>query len=477
MSNHRSPITYHPSPTTYHLSLIIILIFGGFFRLYKLGTKSLWLDEAYSVYVTKLSLFKMLSQIIKADIHPPFYNLLLHFWVTMGSTEWYVRLPSALFSIITIWIVYLIGKNLFSPKAGIIASLITSVSSYQIYYAQETRLYALITLICMLSLLILISALKTSSVKMWILFTCVNIVALYTYVYSAFFIIGEYIIAVWLSKSFKSSIKIILSTAIATCLAFVPEILVLFSRKAEILNLLKPFDLSSIIIMLPQFVFGYFFLQSGLTAILIFILLAVIITMGIFHDKHNKNVYSLILLIIIPVIITILSPFRTTQFQSKHLIFLSPVVYLLIAYAVTKIPKKSVSILIVIFIALLNLTSLRIYYSRDFVKEDWRSAALFISKNSMQDDIICYDPPYAGFAFDYYDKTGLKRHGIKKNALPETLSRIMNLKRRIWLIQNSSYVAVPSQEVKRIFEENLKTKISKQYKGFVGNIDLMLYEK
>ena len=133
MSNHRSPITYHPSPTTYHLSLIIILIFGGFFRLYKLGTKSLWLDEAYSVYVTKLSLFKMLSQIIKTDIHPPFYYSLLHFWVTLGSTEWYVRLPSALFSIITIWIVYLIGKNLFSPKAGIIASLITSVSSYQIY--------------------------------------------------------------------------------------------------------------------------------------------------------------------------------------------------------------------------------------------------------------------------------------------------------------------------------------------------------
>ncbi len=470
MSNRSSLITRNSS-------LITVLIFGTFLRLYKLGFKSLWLDEAYSAYITKLPLFEMLSQIIKADIHPPFYYLLLHFWTTLGTTEWYMRLPSALFSIITIWIVYLIGKNLFSAKIGIIASLITSISSYQIYYAQETRLYALITLLCMLSLLILVSALRTSNVKMWIWFTVVNIIALYTYVYSAFFIIGEYLIAVWFSKSAKSSVKIILSTAIVTCLAFVPEILVLFSRKADIVNILKPFELSSITIMLPQFVFGYFLLQSGLTAILIFILFTVIITMGVFYDRHNKNIYLLILLIVIPIIITILSPFRTTQFQSKHLIFLSPVLYLLIAHAITKIPKKSISMLAVISIVLLNLASLRIYYSRDFVKENWRSAALFISENSMLDDIICYDPPYAGFAFDYYDKTGLKRHGILRNALPETLSRIMNLKRRIWLIQNSSYVAVPNPEVKRIFEKNLKTKISKQYKGFVGNIDLMLYEK
>ncbi|MCK5594831.1 glycosyltransferase family 39 protein [bacterium] len=467
----------HPSPITHHPSFITILIFGVFLRLYKLGSKSLWLDEACSVYLAKLPLFKMLSQIIKSDAHPPFYNLLLYFWVTLGSTEWYVRLLSALFSIITIWIVYLIGKNLFSQKAGIIASLITSVSSYQIYYAQETRLYALITLLCMLSLLILVSALRTSNIKMWILFTVVNIIALYTYVYSAFFIIGEYIVAVWFLKSAKNSMKIILSTALITCLAFIPEILVLFSRKADIATLLKPFELSSIIIMLPQFVFGYFLLQSGLTAILTFILFTIIIAMGVFYDRHNKNIYLLILLIVIPIIITILSPFRTTQFQSKHLIFLSPIVYLLIAHAITKFPKKSISILAVIFIALLNLASLRIYYSRDFAKENWRSAALFISKNSMQDDIICYDPPYAGFAFDYYDKTGLKRHGIKRNALPETLSRIINLKRRIWLIQNSSYVSVPNPEIRRIFDKNLKTKISKQYKGFAGNIDLMLYEK
>ncbi len=456
--------------------IVLIVLFGCFLRLYKIGSKSLWLDEAYSVYITKLPLFEMLSQIIKADIHPPFYNLLLHFWIVPSTSELYIRSLSALFSIITIWIVYLIGKNLFSAKVGIIASLITSISSYQIYYAQEARLYAFITLLCVLSLLAFIRALRTRSTKTWILLCLINILALYTYIYSAFFIIGEYVIAVWFSKSIKNSIKIILSTMLVTCLVFIPEILVLFSRKAEIVRLVKPFDLSSIIVMLPQFILGYFLLQTGLIAILAFILFAIIIAIGVFYDRHNKNIYLLILLIVIPIIITILSSFRTTDFQSKHLIFISPVVYLLIAHTVTKIPKKNVSILVLTFVALLNLASLRIYYSRDFVKENWRDAALFVSKNSRQDDIICYDPSYAGWGFDYYDKTGLKKYGIKKVDTPQTLLNIIKLKKDIWLIQNSSHVAAPNKEVKRMFEKNCAVKISKEYKGFVGNINLTLYK-
>ena len=178
----------------------------------------------------------------------------------------------------------------------------------------------------------------------------------------------------------------------------------------------------------------------------------------------------------IPIIITILSPFRTTYFQSKHLIFISPVIYLLIAHTVTKIHKKSVSILVLVFVVLLNLASLRIYYSRDFVKENWRDAALFVSKNSMPDDVICYDPSYAGFGFDYYDKTSLKKYGINKDDIPQTLLNIIKLKKRIWLIQNSSSVATPNSEVKRIFEKNCETKISKHYNGFVGNVDLILYK-
>ena len=243
------------------------------------------------MYLAKLSLFEMFSQIIKTDIHPPFYNLLLHFWIVPNSSEWYVHLLSALFSIVTIWIVYLIGKNLFSQKVGIIASLITSISSYQIYYAQEARLYVLITLLCMFSLLTLIYVLKNPAIKTWMLLCIINILALYTYIYSIFFIIAESVIAIWFSKSTKSSMKMILPTMLVTCLAFVPWILVLFSREVEIVNLIRPFELRSIIIMLPQFILGYFLLQTGLTAILAFILFVIIITVGVFCDRHNKNIY------------------------------------------------------------------------------------------------------------------------------------------------------------------------------------------
>ena len=191
-------------------SVFFSIALGAFLRLYKIGSKSLWLDEACSVYLAKLPLFDMLSQIIKTDIHPPLYNLLLHFWIVPSTSEWYVHLLSALFSIITVWIVFLIGKNLFSAKVGIIACFITSISSYQIYYAQEARLYALITLLCTLSFLIFINALRTHNAKIWILLCLINILALYTYVYSVFFIIAEYLAAICFSKSIRVRTRIVL---------------------------------------------------------------------------------------------------------------------------------------------------------------------------------------------------------------------------------------------------------------------------
>ena len=227
--------------------------------------------------------------------------------------------------------------------------------------------------------------------------------------------------------------------------------------------------------MLPQFILGYFLLQTGFTVILAFILFTVIIAAGVFYDRHNKNIYLLMILILIPIIITILSPFRTTDFQSKHLIFVSPLIYLLIVHAILKIPKKTISILLLIFVGLLNLVSLRTYYSDEFIKENWRDAASFVSKNSKEGDIICYDPSYAGFGFDYYDKTSLKKYGLNKDDIPQTLLNIINSRQRIWLIQNSSSVAAINPEVKRMFRKNCKAKTSKHYKGSVGNINLTLY--
>jgi len=127
------------------LALVITLIGGGL-RVLLLDQKGLWLDEAFSVWLANHSVVDMLQWIIKVDQHPPLYYLLLHSWISrIGDTPYDVRLLSALFGAGTIPVMYLIGKRISGAVVGLAAAGFLAFSPFHIYYAQEARMYTLLT--------------------------------------------------------------------------------------------------------------------------------------------------------------------------------------------------------------------------------------------------------------------------------------------------------------------------------------------
>jgi mannosyltransferase len=122
--------------------VIIITLMGGSLRVLLLGSKGMWLDETFSVWVASHSVVDMLQWIVKIDPHPPLYYLLLHYWIAhYGNQPYYVRLFSALFGTATIPIIYLIGKRISGVVVGLAAAVILALSLFNIYFAQETRMY------------------------------------------------------------------------------------------------------------------------------------------------------------------------------------------------------------------------------------------------------------------------------------------------------------------------------------------------
>lgn len=128
------------------LLVLIITLVGGFLRVFLLGAKGMWLDETFSVWLANQSVGDMLQWIIKIDQHPPLYYLLLHGWIALlEDTPYDARLLSVLFSTATIPIVYLIGKRLSGAAVGLAAAMLLAFSPFNIYFAQETRMYTLLT--------------------------------------------------------------------------------------------------------------------------------------------------------------------------------------------------------------------------------------------------------------------------------------------------------------------------------------------
>lgn len=126
--------------------VVAIALVGGGLRLLLLRTKGLWLDETFSIWMAKQSVTEMLQWVIKIDQHPPLYYLLLHYWMgRFGDNVYYVRLLSALLGVGTIPVMYLIGKRLSGALVGLAAAVFLAVSPFHIYFAQETRMYTLLT--------------------------------------------------------------------------------------------------------------------------------------------------------------------------------------------------------------------------------------------------------------------------------------------------------------------------------------------
>jgi uncharacterized membrane protein len=76
------------------LVLIVVLIFLIFIAM----QRSLWLDEAFSVNVSRKPLSRIVVD-LSNDAHPPFYFFFLHFWIKLfGESELATRFSSFLFT-------------------------------------------------------------------------------------------------------------------------------------------------------------------------------------------------------------------------------------------------------------------------------------------------------------------------------------------------------------------------------------------
>lgn len=129
------------------LTLILVLVLALGLRFYRLDAQSLWSDEGNSARLAERSL-PLLTVAAAADIHPPLYYILLHFWAqAFGTSEFALRALSALAGLALVALVFLIGQALFGRGVGLIAAGLAAVNPFQVYYSQEARMYMLVPML------------------------------------------------------------------------------------------------------------------------------------------------------------------------------------------------------------------------------------------------------------------------------------------------------------------------------------------
>ncbi len=422
---------------SYHFYLLgIIVLAGAWLRLADIGTESIWTDEMYSVHWANKSLAQIFDN-ASSDVHPPLYYALLHFWqLSFGTSETAVRGLSALCSILTIPLLYSLGRRMFGVKAGLCAALLLAVSHFHIYYAQEARNYAL-TVLCVVwgmdwfVRILHLPADVPQRQKWWAFagYILSNIFLMHTHLFALFVMVAQnlYIasLLVFDRESFRRLLKrwIVLQTILF--LLFLPWFRILLHQILAVGR--QGFWIEEpTAFTLPETLVEY---AGSFWLLVIMLVLVMLAFVNYERSQHSQApnkfftslftvierptwtlsisgaafVWMLLLWFIMPIAIPLAKSFLSKPpiYYIKYTIPALPALLLLAGKGMAVIRSKTVLVCYIVLIVALSLNETRDEWNT-LNKERWREAAQILDSMATPDDAILVHQWYYEWSLEYY---------------------------------------------------------------------------
>ena len=121
--------------------LILILCLAAFLRFYQITTvpAGIQVDEA----MNGSNILEILETGRVQVFYPEnvgreglFINIQAPFVYWFGNTPWALRIPSAIFGVLTVWGVYLLAGEMFSTSIGLLAAFFVATSYWHMHFSR-----------------------------------------------------------------------------------------------------------------------------------------------------------------------------------------------------------------------------------------------------------------------------------------------------------------------------------------------------
>jgi len=376
--------------------IIAILLLALALRLINLN-QPFWLDEAIGALAVKdLTLQQLFTNYLPSDFNPPFSYLIHFYWGKIfGYSEISLRLPSVIFGVLSIWLIYRLAKLLLpkSKNFPLLASLFLATAPLHIYYSQEARMYSLATFTTILSFWALTSFLKTKQHFLTYIFS--TFLTLLSH-YLAWFILPAQLLIVYLSK--KSLFKKILSAQIISLLLISPWLPTLFkqlslgttiaSQTPAWSQTVGGTNLKNLLLVFVKFLIGRISIDNNFVYTLVLAipsLLVIFLFLRVFKQSSKRSlaVITSFSWLILPFLLIALLSLKIPVLSYFRLLFLLPAFYLILALGIISLPKKW-RLPVIAFFLVLNLTTASIYlFNQKFHREDWRQLAQTLTTQNL----------------------------------------------------------------------------------------------
>ena len=147
------------SPIRIAILLTCILCLAAALRFYDLGGPDLQWDELLALHRASMPVPELLRSLnnqsasdVFQDTSPPLHHLAIHVATLFGDDNFTVRVPSVLFGLASLFMLFLVGRQFFNARTGLYCALYGALLQFHVAYSRYMRWYVFFYAFSLLSL-------------------------------------------------------------------------------------------------------------------------------------------------------------------------------------------------------------------------------------------------------------------------------------------------------------------------------------
>ncbi len=380
-------------------ALLALTLLAFALAAYRLGSKSLWLDEAVSADHARLGWHGLWTVISHSDPNMGLYYVLLHLWVRVfGYDEAAVRSLTVLLGGLAVPVMALLGKRLFGRNCGLLAGVLLAISPFFVQYEQTARSYALVVLLVLLSCWFFLAALQRPTSGTLAGYAASSVLTIYAHYFAALVLLVQLatLLALRRRDAFAPRWLAVAGAIVVLC---APE--ALFAHRAGTggVSWIHVPTLGTLV-RFPGDVAG----GKALAAVLIVLACYAVVRAVLARESERWRVWFLVLWLVGPVVLVFaVSRLGRPLFVTYYLIVVLPAFLLLAARGATLLPGRAPAAVAAALLIACSAVGLRDWYRSEGV-EGYREATRYILAEARPaDGVLGYPAKTVAYGLAYYE--------------------------------------------------------------------------
>jgi mannosyltransferase len=393
-------------------ALVALVLLAFVLRIYRLRYQSLWRDEVDAIFFATGSWSKLLSMFTAAGENGPLYFVLLRPWLALvGVSEFAARFFSVVFGVLAVPLVYHLGRRLLPATLSLLGALLIATSPYLIWYSQESKMYALLVCLAVLSIWFLLGALQGKGRWSWVGYVVATSLSFYVHILAVVLLPAHGLLFILGGRRYRTHWRGALIATVCLTLPYVPFL------QWEVRTFMRSFQtghpfysLDSMVSILFQ---GYSFgLRTPHLLEVSLILFLILLATFLYRQRPSTETSSwltsrpqsvLWLYALVPLLVVYLISLRSPVFADRYLIAIAPAYYLLLACGFGVLLRHSRLLFGLSLLGMLWIDAQAVaLQSHTAIKADFRATAAYYAARSAPDDLLIFQISYVRRNFEYY---------------------------------------------------------------------------